>query len=418
MSDNDETKVDCTTHADVEPLLFIAVNPPQIIKMNDESSDFLMDDENGGENVNLIVDKAQQESKKSGDIVDIELPSHSTADDSHTEPVIQLEDQISQIKDRRIKSAKITKIFERKTYNCKHCEYTSNIRQVLLQHERDHKKITDNPILFNCDYCQFATPRKHDLKRHVKRHTGERPHQCSVCDYKSIQPGHLRIHMRQHTGEKPYSCTVCPYKAVSSSSLIGHMRSHSGEKNYQCSLCDFKSVHSQDLKRHINTHIGVKQHKCTECDYECFQASNLKRHIRTHTKDRPFKCDVCGYRCKQSGNLKTHMRIHTGIKPYTCKVCCEAFSASNNLQRHMLNHHGETENKKMTIEVNIEDLVQPNLIFVENHIKTVNECIPNDVTNDDKSTNVVADLPSEGAIEKTCAVVDIKINNEIAINLI
>jgi len=61
-------------------------------------------------------------------------------------------------------------------------------------------------------HCDKVFIRKKDLRKHEKKHTGERnmktqsgkrPYKCSVCikDFKSS--GHLSVHVKIHIGERP-----------------------------------------------------------------------------------------------------------------------------------------------------------------------------------------------------------------------
>ena len=50
-------------------------------------------------------------------------------------------------------------------------------------------------------------------------------HSCSLCGYSSFNVVDVRKHIRKHTGEKPFSCTKCLKAFTQSSSLFLHMRS-------------------------------------------------------------------------------------------------------------------------------------------------------------------------------------------------
>ena len=75
-------------------------------------------------------------------------------------------------------------------------------------------------------------------------------------------------------------CTYCNYTSPKRYLLSRHMKSHSEDRPHKCTICSrgFKSLAS--LHNHINVHMGVKPHKCKSCESEFTTSGELIRHIR------------------------------------------------------------------------------------------------------------------------------------------
>ncbi|XP_039299129.1 oocyte zinc finger protein XlCOF6-like [Nilaparvata lugens] len=279
-----------------------------------------------------------------------------------------------------------------------------NAHSISLVEECTEPSVAGKKIkLYSCADCSYKTPSITHWKRHMTKHTGEKPfsfeqeaegssmedepemwssncstsetantkevgglnqhsispvetyieptvagkktklYSCADCSYKTTWIRNIKRHnMRKHTGEKPFSCELCDFKCSDSYALKQHIRTHTGETPFSCEYCDYRCARTSDLKKHIRTHTGETPFSCEYCDYKCALSCNLKRHIRKHTGETPLSCEYCDYKCGQSGTLKKHIRTHTGETPFSCEYCDYKCAQSGTLKAHIRTHTGET----------------------------------------------------------------------------
>ena len=55
--------------------------------------------------------------------------------------------------------------------------------------------------LDKCDDCDYRTVTKDRLKRHMMKHTGERPYKCDQCKYSAARKWNYIVHLKIH--ERP-----------------------------------------------------------------------------------------------------------------------------------------------------------------------------------------------------------------------
>ena len=141
----------------------------------------------------------------------------------------------------------------------------------------------------------------------------------------------MKRHIRKHSGEKSFICKNFEYSSALGENLKRHTLKHSGVKYFGCKQCKLTFTTFVALNRHVCTHSGEKPFKCEQCFFFCAQASYLQRHTRKHSNQGDFSF-------AHKNNLEYLMLSHTDERPHLCKKCnytSKNFGAMKNTRRAM-----------------------------------------------------------------------------------
>nr|XP_037289347.1 oocyte zinc finger protein XlCOF6.1-like [Rhipicephalus microplus] len=212
--------------------------------------------------------------------------------------------------------------FSRNAFNqplfTNHTAFYANVTGSLSSESREryHSLVSVQGGLHSCRQCTYVTKYSASMRRHLRKHTGERPFQCHLCPAVFNQTGHLARHIRTHTGERPFSCDVCSASFSERSNLMKHMHIHTGKRPYSCDVCNTSFLQKAHLITHMRTHSRELPYSCDQCSASFSQKNSLVRHMRNHTGERPFSCDHCNASFSQNEKLSLHVsRYHKTNRP-------------------------------------------------------------------------------------------------------
>ncbi|XP_026286842.2 zinc finger protein 77-like [Frankliniella occidentalis] len=137
------------------------------------------------------------------------------------------------------------------------------------------------------------------MNKHLKTHTGEKPHQCTVCKNRFRSGCALKVHLfRKHTNSGPYECSLCHKFFQCPSYLIIHITRHVNTPPFGCPLCHKPQGDRRVLYHHLKEHVPVK---VVRLPYQT---------TRGPTPPAPFLCTECGGRFRKCERLLQHLWTH------------------------------------------------------------------------------------------------------------
>lgn len=105
---------------------------------------------------------------------------------------------------------------------CSLCDYTTLYRSHLEDHEIEEHC---NAKFYRCEKCSYVTHIKARFSKHVKYHSMPMI-KCVTCDFRTPYKWNLDRHMKNHGGTGPFKCAACDFTADIKQSLTVHEMNH------------------------------------------------------------------------------------------------------------------------------------------------------------------------------------------------
>ena len=144
------------------------------------------------------------------------------------------------------------------TVYCQLCPATCNGKEHFSLHLYKTHGIGE---IFMCEECNFESPVKAVYIKHLSEHISEdkTKKQCPKCEKVFKTKTGLNMHLKQHFDESLFSCLACDFKTPQKLNLVKHMASKHGQdiegkqldESFSCELCEFKCIAEHMLKNHV-----------------------------------------------------------------------------------------------------------------------------------------------------------------------
>ena len=174
-------------------------------------------------------------------------------------------------KDGKGTSANVKRRWKHK-FKCPKCQtFCPSVKALNAHFKLHHRKL-------QCKDCGkfFLTPGSYKL--HTYTHQ-DGQFECNTCKHTFAFKSQLDQHMYSHTITRQYHCpeTGCDKSFSHEHDLKKHVKSHSGEV-YYCTRCYYSNPDERLLNQHMNKHLKIEKYFCKMCKKGFIYSNQLKRH--------------------------------------------------------------------------------------------------------------------------------------------
>ena len=155
------------------------------------------------------------------------------------------------------------------------------------------------------------------MKKHKYANRIENEYKCDHCDYKTNIKRSLKNHDCKHENQRS-QCIDCSKIFMDETALNNHKSQLHEQCLFSRKKCEQTFTNETTVKKHQDTHKSAPDYKCSICRSAFKTADNLRTHIDSKYVQTRITCDQCGFVFKSQDNLKTHTnQTHIGTD-YVC----------------------------------------------------------------------------------------------------
>ncbi|XP_055381830.1 putative uncharacterized protein DDB_G0282133 isoform X2 [Condylostylus longicornis] len=222
--------------------------------------------------------------------------------------------------------------YSKNRLKCSICEFTTLHRSQLIVHENDEHC---NAKFFRCEKCSYVTHIKARFSKHVKYHSMPMI-KCFMCDFRTPYKWNLDRHMKNHGGTGAFKCAACNFTADIKQSLTVHEMNHHippvGNAAGMTNIKKKNKVGGTDISDEFLSEIGDTEEDSNSINISCGNTDN-----ENYNYDTSNYTDIVRWDCGDHNNLKEYNNNND-------KNCSNNNINQTHICNNILNENNESDN--------------------------------------------------------------------------
>ena len=193
-----------------------------------------------------------------------------------------------------------------------------------------------------CAYCPYVGKCKSEVDRHIRVHTGQKPYCCLFCEYSTPWRGDIKRHLLKLHLENPLVLGNIDelMKTIDSKAQIT-IENIDGEDKEMHDVTKL-DVNANTVYEEMTTDVEVEEVTKKHLELSPVSQSEGPADAGDMTPTRGSKmnnCPYCSFTCEAPSKLKCHMEIHENLKRYKCVYCGKRSNWIWDVRKHIRKDH-------------------------------------------------------------------------------